>query len=163
MRAALLLVLAVAGCAAPATPSGWRFQELSACFPTPPRVRHTHEGPFARVVIAASHAGGARYEIARFRLPRALTRAQQRKLMKRVELGLNMRPDRLRGEVGTVVFDDHSARALIMDLENNRKGRWMIFYPAPDVMMQVSVVGPAAADHDALAFLASYGTGCEPR
>jgi hypothetical protein len=158
---ALVPALLLAGCAAPQVPANdWRFEELAACFPTRPRVRHTHEGPFAKVVIAASHSGGARYEVARFRLPRRLDRAQQKKLMQRVVWGLNMRPDKLRGETGTLELHGRIARAVTMDLDGGRKGRWMIFYTAPDVMLQVSVIGPAAIDPDALAFLDSFGEGC---
>lgn len=163
---AALLVAACSGSGHRATPMSHAYADGDArvCFPAPATARRAHEGPFAKALIVHTELDGARYELARFDLPKPLSREQRAVLMKRVEKGLSARPDATHIELGTVVADGHVARALAMRARGDRFGKWLLSFPTASQMLQVSVVGPRRAQADAERFLATLGrTDCAPR
>ncbi len=158
--ATLALCLLGSGCGGAARP----FPEPLAnsvtrvCFPAPVTTRRAHEGPFATAFIAHANADGARFELARFDLPKALSRAERRVLMQRVERGLRARPDLEHAEQGTIVVAGTVTRVLTMRLDEGRFGKWLLSFPSASQMLQISVVGPRSARAAAEGFFATIGS-----
>jgi hypothetical protein len=127
------------------------------CFPDPPSERRAHEGPFAKALIVHAMKDGARYELARFDLPKSLPRDKRHTLMGRVEKGLRARPDADLVEAGTIGADGDVTRILSMRLRDGRIGIWQLSFPTPQQMLQVSVVGRAESRDSAMRFLETVG------
>ncbi len=149
------------GCAAPAPSLQFdhRFlnRDTRICFPDEATVRHANEGPFAIAMIAHANAAGARYEVARFDLPKPLTGDKRRVLMGRVVKGLRTRPGGDRFEEGTIVVNGRVTRVLTMQLPDDRFGKWHLSFPNRSQMLQVSVVGPRAQRTDAERYFEGMG------
>ena len=133
----------------------------TVCFPAPATERHAHEGPLAQALIAHAVFEGARYELARFDLPEPLSQEKRRVLMERVERGMRARPGIEAVEVGTVAVAGRVTRVLSMRLRGQRFGKWLLSFPTPSQMLQVSVVGPASARERGDRFLSTQSAGCE--
>ncbi len=161
LHRAIIAILCVAssGCAPTDHPVFHAYSEgpSRVCFPERPAERRAHEGPFAKALIVHATVDGARYEFARFDLPKPLTRDKRRTLMRRVEQGLRTRPDIIEVESGTIVANGIVARVLSMRLLDQRMGVWHLSFPTPQQMLQASVVGPVKSRDRTIRFLASVG------
>jgi hypothetical protein len=140
----LMCVCLLAGCATAASAHRFHGDRFSVTFPAAPSARRADEGPLARAHIArAVDADDCVHEAAVFTFPQALDADQQQRLMARVERGLGARPD-ARGAKARTMPD--GARQLTIELDGGLVGRWLLFYPEPNRMVQLSVLGPESAD-----------------
>jgi hypothetical protein len=112
-------------------------------FPGPVETLAGREGHVLFRIDSMRTRDGARFEAAWFGFPEPLEAADRAELLRRVESGLTGSPpsrvvSRSRPAVG-----EREAVDLVLDREDGRRGFHRVFYPGPDSMLQVSVVGPA--------------------
>jgi hypothetical protein len=158
--------IALSSCAA-SPPAAHRFEGdgFAVTFPAEHRARDAHEGPLARAqIVTATDAEGCVHEAAVFTMPAPLEAPARARLLDRVERALSALPH-VR-EARSRALELHGMQAFELDarLEDDRSGRWQVFYASPERMVQLSVVGPSDApvDRRADAFFASFSLEAVP-
>lgn len=114
-------------------------------FPAPPRQQQGHEGPRVRSYLASAvDDDGRLFEVAVFTIARSLTATEQIGLMQRVLRGLAARSGGRAFEMVPTADAGGRTRchSVTMELADQRRGRWLIFYGGSERMFQLSVVGP---------------------